>query len=328
MYIKRTLIAEKGTRDERVVEESDIASIGRVIILLGEPGIGKTELTVQLESTFGAKRVAAGTFYRTADPSIYQVADGSPLIIDGLDEVPTSNAEPSIDRILSSLGKLKNPNVIISCRAADWTGAVNRQKFSQDYGVTPVPVYIQPFSHEQASDFLLGYDIRIAPDELLSAIRAQGLNDLAGNPLTLRLLAEVWLRDSGLPSTKTELLRRATELLTDEENPAHDLSPQAQIPTKKLLDVGGSIFAHLLLAGAVGIATGNRKRAPEGFVPLADLSNTSTDGDVESATKTRLFRPEAEDQLAPIHRVIAEYLAARWPVSNSILSCPNGGSCV
>lgn len=312
MYIKRTLIAEKGTRDERVVEESDIASIGRVIILLGEPGIGKTELTVQLESTFGAKRVAAGTFYRTADPSIYQVADGSPLIIDGLDEVPTSNAEPSIDRILSSLGKLKNPNVIISCRAADWTGAVNRQKFSQDYGVTPVPVYIQPFSHEQASDFLLGYDIRIAPDQLLSAIRAQGLNDLAGNPLTLRLLAEVWLRDSGLPSTKTELLRRATELLTDEENPAHDLSPQAQIPTEKLLDVGGSIFAHLLLAGAVGIATGNRKRAPEGFVPLADLSNTSTDGDVESATKTRLFRPEAEDQLAPIHRVIAEYLAARW----------------
>lgn len=312
MYIQRTLIADKGTRDERFVEEGDIASMGRVIVLLGEPGIGKTELTVQLESTFGAKRVAAGTFYRTADPSVYQVADGSPLIIDGLDEVPTSNAEPSIDRILSSLGKLKNPNVIISCRAADWTGATNRQKFSQDYGAAPVPVYIQPFSREQATDFLLGYDARIAPDQLLSAIRTQGLDDLAGNPLTLRLLAEVWLRDSGLPSTKTELLRRATELLTDEENPAHDLSPQAQISTEKLLDVGGSIFAHLLLAGAVGIATGNRKRAPEGFVPLAELNDTSADDDAGTVTKTRLFRPEAEDQLAPIHRVIAEYLAARW----------------
>ncbi len=90
MYIPRTLIAAKGTRDESVVEEGDIAAMGRVVVLLGEPGIGKTELTKQLESTFGAKRVAAGTFYRTADPSIYQVAAGAPLIIDGLDEVPTS----------------------------------------------------------------------------------------------------------------------------------------------------------------------------------------------------------------------------------------------
>ncbi|MGO7591631.1 NACHT domain-containing protein [Rhizobium leguminosarum] len=312
MYIPRTLIAAKGTRDESVVEEGDIASMGRVVVLLGEPGIGKTELTKQLECTFGAKRVAAGTFYRTADPSIYQVEAGAPLIIDGLDEVPTSNAEPSIDRILTSLGKLKNPNVILSCRAADWTGAINRQKFSQDYGVMPVPVHIQPFNHEQATEFLLGYDTRIAADQLLSAIRTQGLDDLVGNPLTLRLLAEVWLKDGGLPATKTELLRRATELLTDEENPAHDLSRQAQASTERLMEVGGSIFAHLLLAGVVGIATGNRRKAPEGFVPLAELNDACADGDVEAVIKTRLFRPEAEDQLVPIHRVIAEYLAARW----------------
>ncbi|WP_157626436.1 NACHT domain-containing protein [Rhizobium leguminosarum] len=176
----------------------------------------------------------------------------------------------------------------------------------------PVPVHIQPFSDEQATEFLLGYDTRIAADQLLSAIRVQGLNDLVGNPLTLRLLAEVWLKDGGLPGTKTELLRRATELLTDEENPAHDLSRQAQTSTEKLMEVGGSIFAHLLLAGAVGIATGNRRKAPDGFVPLAELNDTCADGNVETVIKTRLFRPEAEDQLIPIHRVITEYLAARW----------------
>ncbi|MGM4910123.1 NACHT domain-containing protein [Rhizobium sp. 768_B6_N1_8] len=312
MYIPRTLIVAKGTKEERIVEEGDIGSMGRVVVLLGEPGIGKTELTKQLETTLGAKRVAAGTFYRSADPSVYHVMTGAPLIIDGLDEVPTSNAEPSLDRILTSLSKLKNPNVIISCRAADWTGASNRQKFRQDYGVTPVSVHIQPFSHEQATAFLIGFDAKIAADQLLNAIRSQSLDDLVGNPLTLRLIAEVWLKDDGLPTTKTELLRRATELLTDEENPAHDLSRQAQLSTEKILEIAGGIFSHLLLAGAVGVATGSRRRTPEGFVPTAELNHLNSGNDVETAIKTRLFRSETEDQLVPVHRVIAEYLAAQW----------------
>jgi len=312
MYIPRTLIAWKGSNEEKTIAEDDIASLGRVVVLLGEPGIGKTELTVQLESLLGATRVAAGTFWRSAEPSNYKAMAGSPLIIDGLDEISASSAEPPIDRIIQSLGKLKNPNVIISCRAADWTGAVNRYKFSQDYGVAPVPVYILPFNDEQATAFLLGHDPRIKADQLLSAISSQGLNDLGGNPLTLRLLAEVWLEDAGLPSTKTELLQRATALLANEENVAHDRSRQAQVSTKALLEYAGGIFAHMLLAGAVGIATGNRRRAPEGFVPLPDLSHIGPDGDVETVTKTRLFRPEAEDQLVPVHRVVAEYLAARW----------------
>ncbi|MBB2750131.1 UNVERIFIED_ORG: hypothetical protein GGI57_000804 [Rhizobium aethiopicum] len=306
MYIPRTLVVDKGTRHERPVAEDEIASIGRVVILLGEPGIGKTELTKHLESLYEAKRVAAGTFYRSADLGAYEIALGSPLIIDGLDEVPTSNTEPSIDRILMSLGRLKHPNVIISCRAADWTATVNRQKFTQDYGVTPVPVHILPFSSEQAAAFLSVYDARIAGNELLSAIGSQGLDDLAGNPLTLRLLAEVWLQGGGLPRTKTELLERATELLTDEANPAHDLSSQAQIAPEKLLEVAGNIFADLLLAGGVGIATGNRRRAPEGFVPLVELNHMRADSEAEVAIKTRLFRAETEDQLIPVHRVIAE----------------------
>jgi hypothetical protein len=312
LYIPRTLIASKGTKDEIVVKEGDIASLGRVVVLLGEPGIGKTELTKRLENSFGATRVAAGTFWRSADPSRYQATNGAPLIIDGLDEVAASSAEPPIDRILQSLGKLHNPNVIISCRAADWTGAANRHKFMQDYGIAPVPVQILPFNSEQAKTFLSGYDSRIAPDELLAAINSQDLNDLIGNPLTLKLLAEVWLQGAGLPDTKTELLDRATTLLLSEKNEAHDNSPQAQVSVERLRDAAGNIFAHLLLAGAVGIDSGNLQKVPEGFVPLAELSHVGPNDDVKTVSKTRLFRSEAEDQLTPVHRVIAEYLAARW----------------
>ena len=50
IYVSRTLIVDKGTSDERVISEEDISSLSTPIIVLGEPGIGKTALTKHLES--------------------------------------------------------------------------------------------------------------------------------------------------------------------------------------------------------------------------------------------------------------------------------------
>ncbi len=298
--------------NERIIKESDIAALGRVVVLLGEPGIGKTELTKQLGAYLGASRLAAGTFGRAAAPSSYSTPVDRPIIIDGLDEIAATSSEPAIDKILGRLSELQNPNVIISCRAADWTGASNRAKFQSDYGVSPVSVHILPFDDEQAKAFLSGYNNQIDPDQLLSAIDRQGLDDLVGNPLTLKLLAEVWLQDAGLPATKTGLLNRASELLTSEENDAHDQSRQARASSEALVVAAGGMFAHLLLSGAVGIATNNRRNVADGFIPLTDFDNISTAIDAATVIKTRLFKPDGEDHLVPVHRVIAEYLAARW----------------
>ncbi len=287
-------------------------ALGRVVVLLGEPGIGKTELTRQLAASLGASRIAAGTFCRAADPSVYNTAPDYPIILDGLDEVAASTAEPTIDKILGRLSTLNNPNVIISCRAADWTGASNRAKFQTDYGVSPVSVHILPFNNEQARSFLFRYDQRIDTDQLLSAIDHQGLDDLVGNPLTLRLLAEVWLQDAGLPTTKAGLLDRATVLLTSEENDAHDQSKQAQLSPEALSMAAGGMFAHLLLSGAIGIALNNRRKIADGFISLAEFDKHDPTSDAATVIKTRLFKPDAEDHMVPVHRVVAEYLAARW----------------
>ncbi len=64
-YLSRTLIQNLGLRDQRTIEEIDIPSIESPIIILGDPGLGKTELTKHLAREFGYIRVAAGTFYRT-----------------------------------------------------------------------------------------------------------------------------------------------------------------------------------------------------------------------------------------------------------------------
>ncbi|MGO4619587.1 NACHT domain-containing protein [Ensifer sp. 2TAB8] len=312
-YVHRTLVASKGAREERSITELEVISLSKVVVLLGEPGIGKTELTKYLEASFGATRVAAGTFWRSANPAAFQIGGGdTPLIIDGLDEISAPGAESPIDRILQSLSKLNNPSVIISCRSADWLGSVSRHKLSQDYGVEPILVHIIPFSDEQVRDFLGGYNPSIDCSDFLAAIKSRGLDDLAGNPLTLKLLAEVWIQDAGLPTSKTDLLERATHVLVEEENQAHDQSPHAQISREALLDAAGAIFAHLILSGSVGIATGSRKSSPVGFVPFAELGGMGHGEEVQAVLKTRLFKSEAEGQLVPVHRVIAEYHAARW----------------
>lgn len=310
-YINRTLVASMGAEDEQKIGEEMLLGLSKVVVLLGEPGVGKTELTKHLETAFGAVRVAAGTFWRSADSSVYEATSDLPLIIDGLDEITASGGDPPLDRILHSLSKLQNPRVIISCRSADWTSSVNRYKISQDYGLSPVSVHILPFDDAQARLFLAAFDGTIDASRLLSAIRAQGLTDLQGNPLTLRLLAEVWLEDGGLPNSKTELLERACEILVGEENQAHDNSRQAQVSPRELLAAAGHIFAHLLLSGTLGVAMTNARRRPDGFVPLSELDVMGRADHLEAALKTRLFKSESEGQLIPVHRVVAEYLAAQ-----------------
>ena len=72
-YISRTLIADRGTRDERGLDESEVASLTNPLVILGEPGIGKTEFTHNLRRLLNAKRVAAGTFSRTENLAPFAV---------------------------------------------------------------------------------------------------------------------------------------------------------------------------------------------------------------------------------------------------------------
>ena len=52
-YISRTLIANRGSSDERLITETEIPTIDTPAVILGDPGLGKTELTKMLEKQFG-----------------------------------------------------------------------------------------------------------------------------------------------------------------------------------------------------------------------------------------------------------------------------------
>ena len=66
------MIANRGRSDERIIAETEIPSIDAPIVILGDPGLGKTELTKLLAREFGYVRVPAGTFYRNQDAARFR----------------------------------------------------------------------------------------------------------------------------------------------------------------------------------------------------------------------------------------------------------------
>lgn len=308
-YIARTLTINKHSPDQRAIDESEIPTLDGPLIVLGEPGIGKSALTAAIERTTGAKRVSAGTFYRSENLAPYAVSAERRLIIDGLDEIAAAGAS-ALDTVLKKLDLLGRPEFILSCRAADWQGSADKWKIEQDYGKKPVTLHLEPFSQAQALHFLEDY--AVDGTALLEKISARGLHELSGNPLTLGLLAELALDGRGIPDNRTDLIGEASRLLIKERNQAHQASEVAQARREDLLLSAGAIAAHLLISGSIGVSMRTRDDLPAGFVHVSDIVNIPNAPLAEAALGTRLFRSDSEGLFFPIHRVIAEYWGGYW----------------
>ena len=283
-------------------------------VLLGDPGAGKTtafEMEYEVLGQ-GACLVPARDFL-TFDPQNRPEWRGKTLFIDGLDEVRagSSDANTPFDEIRNRLDALGKPRFRLSCREADWLGANDRKRLKTVSPDSAVKVLrLDPLTYENITSILNARpDIADARDFIFEA-RERDVAGFSENPQTLKLLAEVVGAGGEWPASRKELFEEACARMVREQNEEHRAAKALNnLPDPAdLLDAAGRLCAVQLISGAAGWTL--HGEGNEAY-PAPDRCDYDRREMLWPALATKLFKGVSNTRLAPVHRHIAEFLAAR-----------------
>lgn len=310
--INRRLAKYDATTSEwHFIDQHDIQGLTEPVVILGDPGLGKSVLAEVLGQQPAHTYVRAGTFVRSAHPEVY-LTPGGRIVIDGLDEVASTAIGGGVEAVLAQLSKIGNPPFILSSREADWRGAADRIKIEDDYVGKPILLHLQPFDRGDAGVFLAENFSMVDGDAILDHLSARGLEGIYKNPLTLKMMGEVAAADGALPNSRAQLFDRACRVMLKEENPRHLDAGHVQCPEDELLLAAGAHCATQLLCDRIGVFTGPFAQTPDGFSHVSEIAGMPLAKVADDALRTRLFQADGENRFIPAHRVIAEYLGAKW----------------
>ncbi len=295
-------LPRKLSGDSQIYTEAELLAASKFVVVLAEPGGGKTELMESLARQLGTKAVTA-TRFRHMGAEV----ENSPLVIDAFDELAKID-QSGIHLVLANACKAKATRVIISSRSSEWSNA-DTQLFGEFFGEQPLVVRLCEFDEsDQQAIFLHHY-----PEENFIAFRSEvirfELEPLLPNPLFLQLFAGAYIESDRHFIDKRSIFSTAVERLAKEANSrvrsaAHTLTSQQKI------ELAAEVFAKLLLSGAEGVST-QEAMADRIYPTLASLLHPiASRNDILA---TQLFKPgERVDLHRPVHKIVAEYCAAHY----------------
>ena len=293
-------------------------------VLLGDPGAGKTTALRSECAAIGGEHalLVAARDFLTFDPAARPEWCGKTVFIDGLDEVRAgaSDVRPPFDVIRGHLEALGRPRFRLSCRAADWLGANDRdrlQSVAPDGRVTVLA--LDPLTSD---DVLRILGERNVPDAaaFIRSAADRGLDALLANPLSLAMLVDIVRSGGEWPESRTETFERACRSMVEETNDEHRIAFDARhVSPNEMVDAAGRLCAGLLLADRDGCTL--RGPASNARFPVLDRcveasecaagSTAAVRERLRRALATRLFTSPDGGLFSPVHRHVAEFLAAR-----------------
>jgi hypothetical protein len=276
------------------------------LVVLGDPGAGKTTAFLQSVS-----REPNAEFVTVREFLVLQTRRyrGKTLYLDALDEMRgrTADGRSTVDQIVHKLDELGCPPFRISCRAADWYGSSDSAILNRVSPNKEVRVLTLEPLQEQDIEYIasgLGLDFDLFSREA----RNRGIVELLENPQTLLMIADV-VKAGAWPETKTELFEKACTLLCTEVNEEHRRKSSAGFRTEELLSAAGKLCSVVLCSGAQGVIF-DEGRSNNEFIFIDTIGNNIQA--LKEAARRRLFKAIGSETVIPIHRTIAEYLAARY----------------
>ena len=284
-------------------------------VLLGEPGIGKTEAFRE-----EARQQESSAYITARDLITFRVRPewrDRTLFIDGLDEIRAGADDPRgpFDAIRACLEKLGRPRFRLSCREADWLGNSDREQLQK---VAPDSYQIEELHLDELSDEDIARILRENyqsevkdPSAFVAEASEQGLSGLIRNPQILKMLVTAVSGDGRWPSSRRETFELACRrILAKEHSLEHEDAQRTQpYAIEERLEAAGYLFALILLSDLPDISL-SESSATSQSPTITDTGFKDTRLLLITA-KSKLFHT-SNNCTTYVHRTVAEYLAAYY----------------
>lgn len=302
--------------DGALSEPEPISHYGAVHawVLIGNPGAGKTDAFLARSEAEGGCYTSARDFVELDCPMDHPL-----LFIDGLDEISAGTVMglTALGQIRTKLQKQGTPKFRISCREADWRSNADGPALQRLVGEENfLELHLEPLSRQEI-EALVAHWQPPGAQSAASFIREAEKHDLEGlldNPQTLRMLVEATA--SGWPASKTQTYELACAKLVQEHNDEWLAATRETAQSDdELLRAAGYLCALMLLSGGSRIVLQRTGNGQQGVVALTELPTSASSPAMAScraALRTRLFKGHGGGDFSPIHRTVAEYLAAYY----------------
>lgn len=307
-------------------------------VLLGEAGIGKSDAIDQLEATLKARgrgavvRVNLGEYSDTADldgdlfgsqafQDWKQGNDELDLLLDSLDEglAGVRNIVGLLQRRLRNL-PFDRLHIYVSCRTTAWPETLTSHLVESFGGEDKIRHY-QLVPLLRSDIIIAARAASVDPDAFLAQVDVRSAQALACNPLTLRLLLNVFT-STGLPASSLDLLERGLLALCEPAQSRRDRQTATLYTASQLLAVASRIAALSILTGHAAIDIDNDTGAPRAGIATTDLLGgdelvgdsrlTVDEAALRAALATGLFSARGAGRFGFAHKTYGEFLAARY----------------
>ena len=169
---------------------------------------------------------------------------------------------------------------------------------------------LDPLSDQDIHQFLHGVLGIKDPEGFVAAAQRKGLHGLLVNPQSLKMLAVAVGAAGVWPETRTQAFDMACRTLLAEHNEEHRIAIPDPGGITDLIEASGRLCAVQLLTGAAGYALPGAE-SDQHFLGLDQLPETDRKI-LRRSLQSKLFETPTERRMIPVHRHVAEFLAARY----------------
>lgn len=292
-------LPRKFTVIDRCLTESELLATAKCIVILAEPGAGKTRVVQSLAAELGTKEQTASRFVHSSNRP-----DGLALVIDGYDEI-AKVGQSSIHRLLAAVEACHPPKVIIAARSSEWDDVANaalREYFPDEQ----VSARLVPFVESEQQQIFANHVPNESFDRFKDELVRFDFVPLLSNPEFLKLLAKAYVESDRCFRDRRSIFEKGLEGL------ARQLRPGGEHSVNEKLAVASQVFATLLLAGAEGVSV---TASTEDVLYPSMRSLIRNHGSDATVLATQLFIPgDCEGRHSPVHKIVAEFAAAKYLV--------------